>query len=774
MLTKLNTRLTVIFISLVVIPSVIIAVVFAARSYDNLVANSIKVQDEATQYFTSLMNDSILDRVDELKLVNRAYAFEDLLVEQQEDLLRNLLQDRRAYEQITVLNPDASERFHVARYNALIGSDLSNIYLDEVFQAVMETKDVQYSKMNYDSVTGEPFLTIGVPYIDVRSTAIRSVVIAEFRFRLIGDLLAEIQQRPAYNNLTIFMIDDAGSIVAHRDPSVVLNHLQYRAPAENGQAQGLDAEPAIVVSQPLSFGDIQFAVVSQERVSDALQPVNNILMEVGLVTLVAVAIAVILVALVVRQVVAPIEELSRAAQAIQTGDFSARSQIKGFDEIGTLARTFNSMAKQLQNLFGTLEERVHQRVRDINVASEVSRQLTTQLDQDALLTKVTDLTAEAFNFYHVSIFLFDKQRQTLALRQGVGIAGQRMMEAGKIFRLDEPGVVPQAARKAEVVLANDVRQSKDHVPNPLLTSTRSELAIPILYQGELLGVLDLQDERLNRFQTHDVNLMTTLAEQIAVAIHNAQSFEEIQAAQQAAERSDKIKSAFLASMSHELRTPLNAIINFTRYVVKGSLGPVTQQQAETLSEVVDSAKHLLNLINDVLDMSKIEADSLTLFVEDDVDVRSILNSALSTGKVLLSDKPVEIETEIADYLPPIRADRQRIVQVMLNIMSNACKFTEEGVITLTAYPADDELIVSVRDTGPGIASEDLYAVFEAFKQTATGLRQGGGTGLGMPITKSLVEAHGGRVWLDSEVGVGTTFYIAIPIKSEALVDSLVA
>jgi len=774
MFTKLKTRLTVIFVALVVIPSVLIALVLAQRTYNNLVSTSIKVQSEATQNFGSSMTNIIFDRVDELKLVNRAFGFEDLAEDQQEDIMRNLLQDRRAYEQITVMNPNGSERFHVANFNALIGSDLSNDFLPSVFETVLQTKEVQFSEMNYDSITGEPFLTIGVPFIDVRSSAIRSIVIAEFRFRMIGDLLAEIQQRPAYDQFTIFMVDNAGNIVAHADPAVVLSDLKYRIPEENGQADGLDSQLSIVVAQPLNLGAIQFHLVSQELIADALQPAYAIVGDIAVATLIAIIITVGLVALVVRQVVAPIEELSSTAQAIQSGDFSARSQLKSFDEIGTLARTFNGMAKQLQNLIGTLEDRVNQRVRDINVASEISRELTTQLDLDSLLSTVTEVTAEAFDFYHVSIFLFEKNRGALTLRQGVGLPGKRLVEQGKSFWLDDPGIVPQAARKAEAVLANDVRQSRDYVETPLLPRTRSELAMPIMYQGELLGILDLQAETINRFQTHDLNLMKTLASQIAIAIHNAQSFEDVQAAQQAAERSDKIKSAFLASMSHELRTPLNAIINFTRYVAKGSLGSVNQQQVETLNEVVDSAKHLLNLINDVLDMSKIEADSLKLFVEDDVDVRPMLNSVLSTGQTLLADKPVKIQAEIADYLPPLRADRQRILQIMLNIMSNACKFTEEGFIRLRAYQDDDHLVIRIQDSGPGIADEDQNAVFEAFKQTNTGLRQGGGTGLGMPISKSLVEAHGGRIWLESEVGIGTTFYVAIPIKSEALVASLVA
>jgi signal transduction histidine kinase len=240
-------------------------------------------------------------------------------------------------------------------------------------------------------------------------------------------------------------------------------------------------------------------------------------------------------------------------------------------------------------------------------------------------------------------------------------------------------------------------------------------------------------------------------------------------AQERAERSDKVKSAFLASMSHELRTPLNAIINFTKFVAQGDLGPVNAEQKSTLGEVIDSGKHLLNLINDVLDMSKIESGSLTLFVQENVNVKDILLSILATGKSLAAEKPIEFRSNFSDDLPPIRGDKQRIRQIVLNMMSNACKFTEEGHIELRAYVKDSEMVIVVEDSGPGIAPEDQPAVFESFKQTTSGLRQGGGTGLGMPISKSLAEIHGGRLWLESVAGKGTTFFVALPIKSENLV-----
>ncbi len=231
------------------------------------------------------------------------------------------------------------------------------------------------------------------------------------------------------------------------------------------------------------------------------------------------------------------------------------------------------------------------------------------------------------------------------------------------------------------------------------------------------------------------------------------------------EESDRMKSAFLASMSHELRTPLNAIINYTKFVANGTLGAINDEQKEVLDASAESAEHLLNLINDVLDMSKIESGSLTLFVEEHVQLGRILDVVVSTGRSLLAGKPVTIELRDEAGLSSIRGDRQRILQILLNIMSNACKFTDTGSITVTTQRSDSEIVIAITDTGPGIAPEEQPQVFEAFKQTSTGLRKGGGTGLGMPISKRLAEAHGGRMWLESVVGKGTTFFVALPTVS---------
>lgn len=275
----------------------------------------------------------------------------------------------------------------------------------------------------------------------------------------------------------------------------------------------------------------------------------------------------------------------------------------------------------------------------------------------------------------------------------------------------------------------------------------------------------IREDNLRQLEKTQRELRKSLEEEEKSRIQAEQSRER-------AERSEQVKAAFLASMSHELRTPLNAVINFTRFVLDGDTGPVNEQQQDLLGEVVGSAKHLLNLINDVLDMSKIEAGSLTLFIEDGINLNQILTSAASTGRSLLNGKPVSLELTVDENLPLIRCDRQRILQILLNVVSNACKFTESGTISITAQAVKDEVIIAIKDTGPGIALEDQAMVFEAFKQTKSGLRQAGGTGLGMPIAKSLAEAHNGRLWLESEAGKGATFSIALPIKSETLVPAL--
>jgi len=285
----------------------------------------------------------------------------------------------------------------------------------------------------------------------------------------------------------------------------------------------------------------------------------------------------------------------------------------------------------------------------------------------------------------------------------------------------------------------------------------------MLLGQRLIGVFSVQSTVENRFSEDDLRVLTTLAEQIAVAVRNAELFAEAENARQVAEQASQVKSQFLANMSHELRTPLNAIINFTGFVADGILGPVNDDQLDSLNKVMTSSNHLLSLINDILDLTKIEVGMMDLFIQD-VDLNEALTSLLATAKGLVKDKPVEIITDIEENLPVISGDRRRVRQIMLNMVSNAVKFTPEGSITITARHRDDEIHLSVSDTGIGMSPEQQHLVFETFRQAKHELQETPGTGLGMPITKAFVEAHGGRIWFESEPEVGTTFYVVLPVK----------
>ena len=235
---------------------------------------------------------------------------------------------------------------------------------------------------------------------------------------------------------------------------------------------------------------------------------------------------------------------------------------------------------------------------------------------------------------------------------------------------------------------------------------------------------------------------------------------------------DTLKSQFLASMSHELRTPLNAILNFTEFVAIGMLGEVNDGQRDALNKSLDSGRHLLALINDVLDITKIEANMMTLFIEENIRLLPELTAVVSSVQPIIDDKSVQIILDIDADLLPVVGDRRRIRQILLNLLSNAAKFTAHGSITLSARHQGDSLLFAVIDTGPGIAQADQSLIFEPFVQAEVGLRHAGGTGLGLPISKRLAEAHGGRLWIESEPGEGSAFFVLLPIRSEALLRML--
>ncbi len=448
----------------------------------------------------------------------------------------------------------------------------------------------------------------------------------------------------------------------------------------------------------------------------------------------------------------------------------------GADSVGKLhsftEREINlarAMADQLSIILENrhLLEDTERRAVQLQATSEVSQVATSILDQEVMLSQAVELIRERFDFYHVQIFLIDEAKQYAVLYKSTGQAGQKLLEMNHKLAVGSQSVIGQVTyqRKSIVVRDTDLNITDTlYHRNEFLPDTRAELAIPLQVGDTLIGALDVQSTSPNAFSEEDISTLEILAAQLAIAIQNARAFTEQQRTAERLKEIDKLKTQFLANMSHELRTPLNSIIGFSRVILKGIDGPLTELQKTDLTSIHNSGQHLLSLINNILDLSKIEAGKMELNFEE-VDLGPILKSVVSTAVALVKDKPVSLYQEIPDDLPIVWADSTRMRQIILNLVSNACKFTDEGAITVRAQADHEKVMISVADTGIGIPVDKLNSIFEEFTQVdASTTRKVGGTGLGLPISRHFVEMHQGQIWVESKPGRGSTFQFFIPIK----------
>jgi signal transduction histidine kinase len=300
---------------------------------------------------------------------------------------------------------------------------------------------------------------------------------------------------------------------------------------------------------------------------------------------------------------------------------------------------------------------------------------------------------------------------------------------------------------------------------------RTILCVPMLREGVPIGILILTRSEVRPFTDKQIELVTTFADQAAIAIENVRLFDEIQDKSRQLEEASQHKSQFLANMSHELRTPLNAILGYTELMADGAYGEPSEKMLGILKRLESNGKHLLGLINDVLDLSKIEAGQLVLELSD-YCIRDIAQTVRSTLEPLAADKKLAFKVELGPDLPPGHGDGRRLTQVLINLVGNAIKFTDAGEVAIRAEANNGSFRVSVCDTGPGISAADQTKLFQEFQQADNAItRKKGGTGLGLAISKRIIEMHGGRIWVDSIVGQGSTFSFTLPITVERQVEA---
>jgi signal transduction histidine kinase/CheY-like chemotaxis protein len=356
-----------------------------------------------------------------------------------------------------------------------------------------------------------------------------------------------------------------------------------------------------------------------------------------------------------------------------------------------------------------------------------------------------------------------KRRETLALAD---IPSDR----------SEQSVIPSGARNLTTTTEKSVVQSavEDDAP-PQSSPAQAALVVPLMLRGQVIGALDFYETDGNRrWSSDDIALVESVADQMVLAVENARAYAELQKTAEKLKEVDRLKTQFLANMSHELRTPLNSIIGFSRVILKGIDGPLTDMQRTDLQAVFDGGQHLLGLINDILDVAKIEAGRMEIVFED-VDLRDVIKGVMSTAIALVKDKPVELQQSVSPDLPAVRGDTRRIRQVLLNLVSNATKFTEQGFIRVEAEATSSEVVLSVSDSGIGIPPDKQNVIFEPFTQVdGSTTRRAGGTGLGLSISKRLVEVHGGNIWLESTPGEGSTFHVTLPINAPVEIPEEIA
>ena len=420
----------------------------------------------------------------------------------------------------------------------------------------------------------------------------------------------------------------------------------------------------------------------------------------------------------------------------------------------------------------TRTRELSQSVEELRALGEVSQAINSTLDVEAVLTTIVAKAVQLSGTEAGTIYTFDESRQEFRLRATHGM-DEAMIAAIRDRRIGagETAIGKATTERAPVQIPDVLKESSLVLDIVVRAGYRAVLIVPLLGPDQIVGALVVRRKAPGEFPKSTVELLRTFADQSVLTIQNARLFREIEDKSRQLEEASQHKSQFLANMSHELRTPLNAILGYTELMTDGAYGEPSEKMLGILKRLEANGKHLLGLINDVLDLSKIEAGQLVLELSD-YSIQDIAQTVRSTLEPLAADKKLGFKVELAPQLPPGRGDGRRLTQVLINLVGNAIKFTDAGEVAIKAEANNGAFYVSVRDTGPGISAADQARLFQEFQQADNAItRKKGGTGLGLAISKRIIEMHGGKIWVESQPGQGSTFAFTLPVIVERQVEA---
>ena len=457
-----------------------------------------------------------------------------------------------------------------------------------------------------------------------------------------------------------------------------------------------------------------------------------------------------------------------------------RSTVRPFtDKHMELVETFaNQAVIAIENvrLFEELQARTREldrSVQELKSLGAVAQAVSSSLELNVVLGRILEHACAMSDAGGGSIYVLDKSRGQFDLEAGHNMSNELITQVRQHPIRSGESVVGQCVERRQAVGIGDLAQAPPHPIYDMLikAGVRALLAVPLLHQDEVIGALVVRRMEAGVFTADAIALLQSFADQSAVALENARLFDEIAQKSRELEIASQHKSQFVANMSHELRTPLAAILGYAELMQEGFYEPQGKKSLDALTRIRSNGKHLLGLINTVLDIAKIEFGQFSLNLAE-YAIESVVETVRVATESLAETKKLVLKTDVAKKLPVGLGDEQRLTQVLLNLVGNAIKFTDTGEVRITATAANGHFTVGVTDTGPGIPAEELKRVFEQFHQIDnSNTKAKGGTGLGLAIAKQIVEMHGGRIWVESTLGKGATFQMELPVRAAAGKDA---
>jgi len=627
----------------------------------------------------------------------------------------------------------------------------------------------------------EPYMAIAV-----RSGGEAGVVtVADVNLKFIWDVVQRIK---IGNKGKAYVLDGTGHLIADPDIGLVLRKTDFSGLAHVNSAfagPGVSNEPAML-ARDLSGSEVLTAfagieplgwkVFVEQPIAEVYATLNATILRTGALMIAGLLISAFTALWLARGLVRPIRTLQEGAQRIGAGELDQRIEVRTGDELESLAGQFNQMAAHLKESYAGLERKVEERTAELRetldyqtATAEIlgvisSSPTDVQPVTDTIAERATRLCDANFGF----VYTFDGELIHVVSHFGMDPKGVEAVRRKFPMRPGRHSIVGRTVSEGAVVYVPDVLADSEYSLKETaeVAGFRSSLGVPMLHEGQIVGAITVNRPEVGNFSAKQIDLLKTFASQAVIAIQNVRLFNEIQDKSRELELANRHKSEFLANMSHELRTPLNAIIGFSEVLLEKMFGEINEKQEEYLKDIHSSGQHLLSLINDILDLAKVEAGRMHLDLGT-FDLPAAIDNALTLIRERAMRHGIGLSVEVDSRLSELNADERKLKQILLNLLSNAVKFTPEGgKIKVGACQIDDMVEIAVSDTGIGIALEDQAAVFEEFKQVGSDYtRKAEGTGLGLALTRKLVELHGGTIRLESEPGKGSTFSFTLPLRA---------